>query len=187
MAWINGLIRLHLLHYRDKIDVLKEFMEQDDIDTRNVRLDSIKEGLVALDNSDIIKISSSEVKIGKAVTKLVIYPYGKDTYSILNKIYPYKSIIKVEFMCTRDVILDITSYASVKTAYDALIKSGHKASSDKELIELAVSEMVPSKKLVIAETSLGGRAFPGSKVAMYRMKVVHCYDLNLIVGASLIR
>lgn len=169
--------KLHLLPEKDIIETLSDFNIQEDIYMNNTNT-----GLIVLDERDILKTDTTIIKLNPDIKNLTIYP--NSTYNILSEVFSNKQIIKVEFIRTQDIILDMTSYESVKNTYSILNKLGYTVDSDKDLINLALNKLVPNKKLLVTQKQLGKPAFHNSKVRQYKFKVIYCYDTSLIVKAE---
>lgn len=174
---------LHLLPEKDIMETLKDFRTTEENNMNNT--ENTEVGLVVLDEKDIIETDTQTIKLNPNLTRVAIYQYNKATYNILTKVFSNKVIIRVEFIRTQDIILDMTYYESVKNTYNILSKLNYKVESDNDLITLATQKIVPNKKLVVIHKQLGNLAFPNSKVKQYKLKAVYCYDLSLILETSI--
>ncbi len=170
---------LCLLPEKDIMKTLEDFGITKENDMNNTA-----NGFIVLDEKDIIKTDTPIIKLNPNIKRLTIYPYNKSTYTILSEVFSNKQIIKIEFISTQDIILDMTSYESVRNTYNILNKFGEVVNSDEDLINLATRKIVPCKKLIITQRQFGKSAFPNSKVKQYKFKVIYCYDISLIVKAS---
>lgn len=169
-------LNIHMLPEKSITESLKDF----DIQKKN----NMCTGLISLSRDDAIKVdkNTNAVTLSKYVDTLVIYPCNESTYETLLKLHSNRKIVKVNFMSTQDIVLDMSSYASVKNTYNALREIGCKPESDDDLMRLAKKV---NKKLIVTQKQLGNTAFSKSKVTEYALKVVYCHDTSLILRASL--
>lgn len=146
---------------------------------------SIK-GLTILDKSNIIQDNTS-IYFKEPPKQISIFEHNEKNYTILKSLYPNNIIANIEININKQIILDMTSYESVTKTYHILEKQNHIPKSDKELIDLALTKMIPQIKLIKTQKNLGKQAFPNSKAYQYKLNHITCYDHSLILGITTIQ
>lgn len=168
---------LNLLPEEDILVTLKDFnVTREDIEIK-------MNGLVVLNKNDIVISQNGEIqfKPDKKPVNIEIYQYSKDVYKILKDEMPNKIIARVVVkMDTDNLVLNMYNYVSVKNTYDTAKACNIEIKTDAELIDYATKQMCPRKRFVQLERRLGERAFSGSKVTKYKLKVMYCFDLDYI-------
>lgn len=135
--------------------------------------------LAVLSSSDIIETDKS-MMLNLNKQEIELYEYNKEAYKILKEVYKKKEVIGVKILYTSSIILNMMDYNSVKETYELLKLSHHIPKNDKELILFSKKYAIPQKQLLIMQISLGGLAFPNSKVSKYKVRKIICMNTKLI-------